>query len=293
MRTLLGAMILILTATVFGGTASASDPFLYAGDNYTGTLHKIDKTTGATVTTIPITLGGAQVDSIKGLAADPFSGELYAVVRDGGPEGTIEFKLATIAPDTGVATEIGTLNDRFAGLAFVTLPPTEGAPSSDALMGVTGDGATNPEELYVIDTGDASTSFYMNLGNGTDGEAIAFNPNDSLLYHLSGWGFGQPPEGIQIVFEKIDLGTMSITNIPLSGDVFTNGNGLTFDETTGQFFFSAGVDPPKGGEGFSETELFSVTTVGVATSLGATDTYFGGMGFSYLVPVELQSFSIE
>jgi hypothetical protein len=45
MRTLFGTMILILTATVFCGTVSASDPFLYAGDNYTGTLHKIDKTT--------------------------------------------------------------------------------------------------------------------------------------------------------------------------------------------------------------------------------------------------------
>ena len=54
------------------------------------------------------------------------------------------------------------------------------------LYGVTGDGASIGESLFTIDTGDATSSFLYSLGNGSDGETIAYNPNDNLIYHFSG-----------------------------------------------------------------------------------------------------------
>lgn len=75
------------------------------------------------------------------------------------------------------------------------------------LFGVTGDGGITPETLFTIDTNDASSTFFQTLGNGTDGESIAFNPDDLLMYHMSG-GFFDP-----LFFESIDLETNIVTNI--------------------------------------------------------------------------------
>lgn len=299
MRYLFRTLVLVLSLSLVNTLASASEPFFYAGDNGSGTLYKIDKVTGATLTTIPVTLGGTQVLWIKGLAAEPVSGDLYAVVGElqppDGPGLPVDFKLATIAPDTGIATEIGLLSDRFSGLAWVVLPaPTDGVPTGTVeLMGVTGDGAAIPESLFIINTSNASTSLFMNLGNGTDGESIAFNSADGMLYHLSGSDPIQSLGGSSIVFEKIDLDTMGVTNIPLSGTPFTKGNGLTFDDATGQFFVSVDSGPVDAPTGPGVAQLVSLTTGGAATPVGPTDAYFGGTAFSYQVPVELQSFSIE
>jgi hypothetical protein len=297
MRIPFRALFLVLVLLVVSSAVSAQQPFLYAGDNSSGTLYKIDPLTGTTLTTIGVTMGGSPVNAIKGLAAHPGSGEIYAVVVQSPPPSTPEgnqppvssFRLAIIAPDTGTATEIGGLGDRFAGLAFAPAP-SDGTPN-ESLVGVTGDGALNPEALFIIDTGDASTLLLMPLGNGDDGEAIAFNPIDGMLYHLSGLNFGQPTDGSVQVFEKIDLNTQVITPIALSGDIFVNGNGLTFDETEGHFLFSANGGQPGDGPGIYG--LFSLTEGGQATALGLTDTFFGGTGFSNLVPVELMSFDIE
>jgi len=287
LRTLVFGFILVGLV----GSTSAGEPFLYAGDNYAGTLFTIDKSTGATIDTVGVTLDGSPVASIKGLAARESTGVLYAVVVkdspvDQPPVG--DFTLVTIVPDTGVATEIGPLGDRFAGLAWAPYAPTEGQPPwVETLFGVTGDGAINPEELYIIDPDTAATSFHMSLGNGADGEAIAYNSDDNLLYHLSG-GYG-----FDLVFEKIDLWTLDVTPVALSGASFVNGNGLVYDQAAGVFRFAAIVENPQPTDQLYATELFSVSAVGVAASLGATDTYFSGMAFSELVPVELMSFTIE
>ncbi|MEE4270693.1 MAG: hypothetical protein V2I67_03400 [Thermoanaerobaculales bacterium] len=84
-----------------------------------------------------------------------------------------------------------------------------------------------------------------------------------------------------------------MTDIPLSGDFFANGNALAWDETTVQFFFSADIGQLPQGEGTDAVELFTLSSTGVAASVGMTDSFFGGMAFSYQVPVELQSFTIE
>src|SRR5262247_3267895 len=54
------------------------------------------------------------------------------------------------------------------------------------LYGVTGDGATTPETLYRIDKTNGAMTFVLALGNGANGEAIGFRPQDGYLYHASG-----------------------------------------------------------------------------------------------------------
>jgi hypothetical protein len=287
--------VIAVFALMFGAIAvPAYAQFLYAVDVSVqpneglqgAALRIIDPATGVTLSAVDVTVDGSPVFGIKGLAAHPSTGHLYAVLRDQGAPGeggVQDFFLATIQPDTGVATIIGNLDDRFAGLAF---------DGGGTLYGVTGDGAIVPETLYTIDPNTAAETFFMSLGNGNDGEAIAFNSADGMMYHLSGWESG-PVEGGggQIVFEKIDLGTMQITNIPLSGDQFVNGNGLAYDPASGDFFVAVLIEFLP--EGFLESSLGRITTQGVVTEVGSTDDYFGGMAFSEYVPVELMSFSVE
>jgi DNA-binding beta-propeller fold protein YncE len=278
---------------VFGLVAvPASAQFLYAVDSQvlreggSASIRTIDRANGNTLTSVPVLVDGLPVAGIKGLAAHPTTGRLYAILKDAqvpGEGGGSEFALAMIQPDTGAATIIAVMSDRFAGLAF---------DNAGTLYGVTGDGAVVPETLYTIDTGTGQATFFMTLGNGTDGEAIAFNSGNGLMYHLSGWGSG-PVEGEirDIVFESIDLGTMQVTDIPLSGDEFVNGNGLAYDAAVGDFVVSTLVEFLP--EGFLEPRLAAISIQGAVTDIGPTDEYFGGMAFSEYIPVELMSFSVE
>ena len=257
-----------VAAVAAAGTATAQVPVLYAGDSFSGTLYTIDKANGATINTVPVTIGGEQVASIKGLAALESTGELYAVVISAGPADqppVSDFRLVMVAPDTGVATEIGVLGDRFAGLAWGPFLPTDGQPPwTETLFGVTGDGADDPALRRVL-------------------------ADHTMIYHLSG------EFGSDLVFEKIDHFSGTVTAIPLSGAPFVNGNGLVYDAVAGRFLFSAlvGVPNPQVGEQPIRVELYSLSPTGVAASLGPVSTHFGGMAFSELIPVELQRFTVE
>ncbi len=276
-------VVLSLVALLVGVAAPVSAQFLYSGGSFSPTLYSLNPASGATVNSVIVVAAGYDIQQVKGLAAEPTTGELFAVLRGSAPgEGANSFFLATVRPDTGEAAVIGELGDAFAGLAF---------DDGGTLYGVTGDGAFGPEILYTINTSDATVSGVMNLGNGTDGEAIAFNSGDGLMYHLSGWA--SPPDGGlgDVVFEKIDLGTMAITDIPLSGDFFINGNGLAYDAAQGDFVVAVLNDVPV--EGFQVAEFARISTAGEVSISGPLDEYAGGMAFSDFVPVELMSFSVE
>jgi hypothetical protein len=79
------------------------------------------------------------------------------------------------------------------------------------LYGVTEDGGsiTYPESLFLLSQTDASLALVGSLGNGDDGETIAYNRDDDALYHYSGQR--------DRIFERIDFpGNTSIDteNIP-------------------------------------------------------------------------------
>jgi len=151
----------------------------------------------------------------------------------------------------------------FAWLVLAT--PDAQAQLASRLYGVSGDGSL-PEEtsetLFILDKTDASSTVVMKLGNGDDGEEIAFNPDDGLLYHASGRDSNR-------VFETIHPGTLAITNIPLSGDAYTSVAGMTY-EGSGVFL----VSQPLASDGIS-----TLTTAGVAASIASTDAAFTGLAY--------------
>jgi hypothetical protein len=164
--------------------------------------------------------------------------------------------LATINPTNGIATAIGNPEETFSSIAFT---------SDGTLYGVTGDGGPTPETLFTINIQDGSSTFVQTLGNGNDGEAIAFNPLDGLIYHTSGNGVVNVNE----IFESINPTTNSVTPIPYSGDTDEIGEGLALVHESGNVLLSADIN---------ET-LLSITTDGVVDFIGDMDHFAKGLAF--------------
>ena len=117
------------------------------------------------------------------------------------------------------------------------------------LYGVTGDGATDPESLFSLDQTDGTKTSLVTLGNGDDGEAIAYNPNDGLIYHWSGW--------FDNVFESIDPDDgYSVTEIGVGGD-WVNVKSATYNPSTSGFLLADG-----------QTYFYSVSEFGDGEYLG-------------------------
>lgn len=141
---------------------------LLGGTNGDGILYVIDAATADTTPLGRVTIAGDSIIGYTGLHVDPSSGTMYGVVRlDGNPNGQVR-DLVTIDVGSLTATDIGTLaQDGVAGITF--LP-------DGTLLAVTGDGATNSEQLWTVNKTSGAMTFVMNLGNGADGEAIEAVP---------------------------------------------------------------------------------------------------------------------
>jgi len=209
------------------------------GDNL---FRLIDLNSSTIINSIPITIPGDSVVQGIALALHPLSGEVYALLSLNGQTGR---ELVTINTVTGVATKIGNTGDSFAAITFT---------SSGFLYGVTGDGAMIGERLYAIDASTAATTLVMALGNGDDGETIAFNPDDGLIYHASGIDGGR-------IFESTNSIAAPI-NIPLSGSVYDEATALHYTGN-GNFILA------------SFNSFYSITTSGVVTAIDSL-----GLGFT-------------
>jgi hypothetical protein len=212
---------------------------VFAGPLYSissaDSLHVIDPADGSIDTTVVITLEGETVVGGNGLATNPLTGELWAVLRLRGQTGRV---LVTIDPATGEATSVGDTGDLFAGLAF---------DAEGTLYGVSGIAATPPNTLFILSTADATPESLVAL-RVLGGHAIAFNPGDGRIYHATGG-----------TFECVDLDALTTTAIPASGDSWFAAQGLTH----------AGSDRFLLTSDFGK--LYSLDSVGVADSLGLTD----------------------
>ena len=173
---------------------------------YGNLLRAIHPDTGVTLASIELHVKLPQVATVTGLAARPGSlPELYALLDLVGQTGT---ELARVNPTTGSLIRVGDLGDRYTGITF---------DASGRLYGVTGESSASPESLFEIDPGDATTALLAQLGNGSLGETVAFDPIDDRLYHASGQG---TPNDIVNgeVLEWIDPASQSVNNVPLWGD---------------------------------------------------------------------------
>jgi hypothetical protein len=218
-----------------------SNGFGFPNDNR---FYQIDPTNGNLANVMPVTMPGFTVVNCYGMSAQPGTGTLYAILR-ASIDAPIDRRLVTINPITGVATTVGNLADAFSNLAF---------RSNGTLIGVVGDGGAAAESLFAISTTDASKTFLFTLGNGADGETIAFHPN-GLLYHSSGFN--------PAVFESVDIDTQQVTPI---GSTSPEMFGMGYVPTTGQLL----------GSDFN-SQLFSINlATGARTPIGAMGDQLGG-----------------
>lgn len=205
-------------------TFSASGQILYGLSNGSGfdpttnQIYRIDPATGATSNHHVVTLGGVPVDRSNALAIRPSDGAFFAVVQVGTGAGAR--RLVTIDPNTGIATQIGVLTQSIAGLAF--------SPDG-TLWAVSGDGSTVAETLWTVNTSTAALTQQWTLGNGDDGEAIAFNPTNGILYHSSGFD--------PAVFESVNVATGVVTPIG-APDPASEAFGMSYSRVLSQMFLS-------------------------------------------------------
>ncbi len=174
----------------------APAPSLVSIDAFQNRLRVVDPSSGSTLALRIIALAGEHVIGGNGLATHPLTGELWALLQLFSQTGR---ELVTLDLVTGVATRVGDTGDRFAGLAF---------DAGGTLYGITGRGAQAPESLFALSQVDATPSFVISLADDVGGEAIAFNPEDGLLYHASG----------DLRLEAIDLAGPTATPIATCTD---------------------------------------------------------------------------
>ena len=189
-----GDSILTVSPGLDGGPPRPADPL----------LRTVDLADGSTLGSVAITLAGEDVNGGKGLARHPQTGVLYALLRI---QGKRRPDLVTLDEQTGVAVLIGNTTEKFAAIAFT---------SDGTLYGVTGFDSSMPfvpGALYWIDVATAASMFEAQL-TVAEGQALAFSPDDGLLYHAYGIGVRNQIGGEQ--FETIDTDTLVTTLVPLS-----------------------------------------------------------------------------
>jgi hypothetical protein len=187
-----------------------------------GALYQFDPDSGAYASGsgTQVTLSGFTVNGVLSVSIDPTDGTAYMILKVTGVPGRV---LATANLTTGVATQIGNLGDSFSSLTF---------RADGQLFGVTGDGATVPETLYLINKTTAAKTLATALGNGDDGEVIAYNASDGLIYHWSG--------NATRVFETI-LATppYTVTDVPITGTPSGETFGAVWDACRNGFIASS------------------------------------------------------
>jgi uncharacterized repeat protein (TIGR01451 family) len=140
-------------------------------------IRRVSTETFQTLETIPITLAGSTAYYGNGLARHPVTGEFWAILGLSGQTGR---ELVTVNPLTGVASSVGDTGDYIAGLAF------DGA---GVLYGLTGNGGSNPRQLFTLDQTDGTPTLFLDISAGTQawsGVGLAYHPEDGMLYVTTG-----------------------------------------------------------------------------------------------------------
>ena len=202
-------------------------------------IYTVSATTGAATFMVNLDRGFDNILAFD--AADT----AYTLMRNSSGGASTDSDLYTIDLTSGVSTLIGATGvGPMAALAF---SPAQ----ASSLYGVTGDGASTPETLFLLDKNTAAETFVLTLGNGDDGEAIGFNPTDGLIYHASGLS--------TVIFERIDAAFTGTTDIPIGGDLNAEPQAITWDASRGEFLWAE-----RGGQFLSVD-----ATTGAETVIGA------------------------
>ncbi|MCP3920926.1 MAG: hypothetical protein GY711_35810 [bacterium] len=194
------ALALLATACATTAAAHAQTCIIggYAGD----ALSEVVIATGAINNTTAVS------DSLFAMAVHPISGVVYCITTGGRDLGTIDVS-------TGTVTHIGSMGDAHNALAF---------ESDGTLWATTGEGASTEGSLWTVDATTGATTFVTALDQAAneDGEVLAYNPDDGLLYRAS----GNDP----FIFQSIDPSNplAPAVTIPLSSPTSAEWLGMTY-----------------------------------------------------------------
>jgi len=231
-------------------------------------LHRIDRATGETLSTLSIQVPpSANCDLIggNGLATSPLTEELFAILRCGFRDGPR--LLATIDTFTGVAKVIGDMGDKFAGLAFTP---------AGVLLAVSGRGATIGDTLFAVSTGDATSTPICRLQSNPPsggGQALAFSPSAGLLFNANGnLDFSKRSfQSIDSLTPTDPLAPCPTTQRGPSGDPYIEATAMVF---SGASFLLGDLGDATDGD------FYRITNDGVAAKLGAMDHVSRGLAFT-------------
>lgn len=208
-------VVLVLLMIVTGSNAQGCSPgTLYGIASGSSTLHVIDRTTGASISSVTSLQPPAQ---LRGLAEHPFTHDLWTVDRNSS-------QLGTIHPTTGAFTLVGTLLfPANAVLSMISLA----FDSFGGLYGLTGPSRGQPPVLHAIDLLTMAVTPLRALQSGGGKQrsctscgcvnshktifapaahSLGFNPSDGLLYHVAGGTF----RGSSLFVEKMVIPTGSL-----------------------------------------------------------------------------------
>lgn len=243
---------LAVRGRVGSGSFSSGDTVFSVGGE-SNELFTVDPHSGDELDVVTIVSGPSIVTGATGLAIDPTTGTLWALLN---LDDSNDSELVTIDPLTGQATRVGNTGLR------LTAPTFDSNGTLFAVM----DG--DSETLFTLDKTDGSLTFVQDLFGDDQGEALAFNPDDGLLYRLSGEGDeeGEVPGALRALFSTIDTATAQETRMGVSGDQFGGVQALTYSGN-GSFLMADGF------------ELFNFDSSGHSYLIGGLPNYSSGLAF--------------
>jgi len=158
-------------------------------DNF---IHKVNPNTGATISSVEVTLAGESVEGGTGIAHNPADGKIYALLK----VGSDDRQLVTVNLKTGVATLVGDTNSKVASLTF-----NPGTLYSVDLFS---------SDLSTISTADGSVTNLCELDT-FDGTGLTHNPDDGKLYYTTDGEFQRIDD---TTVDPCDVTDIAITDLP-------------------------------------------------------------------------------
>ncbi|MGL4598195.1 MAG: T9SS type A sorting domain-containing protein [Bacteroidia bacterium] len=190
--------LIISNTSKLHAQAPAPRPLIWGTSPFQDSLWSIDTTTWQVVNRLGPSLAGFTITGMTGLAIDPTTFEVYVIMKLSAVTGRV---LGKINLQTGVCTQVGNLGDQFSSICF---------REDGQLFGVTGNGATVPETLYLIDKTNGTKTLAASFSPGDDGEVICYNKDNNLFYRWS----GNSTVSMQAI---LSTAPYTATNIPISG----------------------------------------------------------------------------
>ncbi len=246
-----------ISSTVMRAPIPETQEYLFSISPRDEFIRLVDPTDATTILIYTLFIsGGPVISGVTGLATNPRTGEMYGLLKMSGPVSRV---LALINPFSGEVTPIGDTGDNFAALAF---------NNDSTLYGMTGNGATISETLFTIDPTNGMATLVLNLTDSAsrDGEALAYNPDDDLLYRAQ----GHITDNVE--FMSINPTALITTNIPITGSLTDEeAMALTWWDDINEFLWVQDHNDP--------SRLFSVTSGGDHTLIGDMDHTSKGLAF--------------